>query len=124
MRDVAEVSWETTEERYVGRYNGERAVFVTANQKDGYNILKCATGSLAGAGVRAELPKECAIERGFDQSQRRHRLDRLSIDFAIAIALVTLTLLPLGLRAADGRDGFHPAVAVVWPGLLYFQGSR
>src|SRR5690606_22617340 len=38
IRDVAEVSWDTQEHTYVGRFNGQRAVFVTANQKDGYNI--------------------------------------------------------------------------------------
>ena len=40
------------------------------------------------------------LERGFDQSRNvEHRLTRLGIDFALAIALVLLTLLPLGLRA-------------------------
>ncbi|MGH8310033.1 MAG: efflux RND transporter permease subunit, partial [Steroidobacteraceae bacterium] len=40
VRDVAEVSWETQPWSYVGRFNGKRAVFVTANQKEGYNILE------------------------------------------------------------------------------------
>src|SRR6185503_13209484 len=39
VRDIAEVSWSTQEHRYIGRFNGQRAVFVTANQKDGYNIF-------------------------------------------------------------------------------------
>ena len=39
IRDVAEVNWNTAAYSYTGRYKGKRAVFVTANQKDGYNIL-------------------------------------------------------------------------------------
>jgi multidrug efflux pump subunit AcrB len=49
----------------------------------------------------AELPKRIKLEVGFDQSKNvSHRLNRLYIDFGIAIALVLLTLLPLGMRAA------------------------
>jgi multidrug efflux pump subunit AcrB len=41
------------------------------------------------------------LERPFDQSQNvRMRLSRLTTDFLIAIALVILTLLPLGFRAS------------------------
>src|SRR5687768_6362999 len=40
VRDVADVSWDTQRHDYIGRYNGKRAVFVTANQKDGYNIFE------------------------------------------------------------------------------------
>jgi len=39
VRDIAEVSWSTEEIRYLGRYNGERAVFVTANMKDDQNVF-------------------------------------------------------------------------------------
>src|SRR5581483_2660459 len=43
VRDVAEVAWETQPWSYTGRFNGKRAVFVTANQKAGYNILQVTT---------------------------------------------------------------------------------
>jgi multidrug efflux pump subunit AcrB len=102
MRDVAAVSWESSPLSYVGRFNGERAVFVTANQKEGYNILQ--VHERIEAQLRrfaAGLPKRIRLERGFDQSQNvAGRLDRLYVDLSIAIALVLLTLLPLGLRAA------------------------
>ena len=38
IRDVAKVFWADQPWSYVGRFNGKRAVFVSANQKDGYNI--------------------------------------------------------------------------------------
>src|SRR5690606_26805445 len=40
ISDLARVAWETQAWSYTGRYNGKRAVFVTANQKEGYNILE------------------------------------------------------------------------------------
>ena len=102
VRDVAEVSWDTAEQRYLGRYSGQRAVFVTANQKDGVNIFDMqARIDAALDRFEVGLPARIKLERGFRQSENvGARLDRLSMDFGIAIGLVLLTLLPLGLRAA------------------------
>ena len=102
VRDIAAVSWDTQRHDYIGRYNGQRAVFVTANQKDGYNIFDVRERITDAVDhFQAQLPKRIKLERGFDQSENvARRLNRLSTDFAIAIALVSLTLLPLGLRAA------------------------
>ncbi|HNR23268.1 MAG TPA: efflux RND transporter permease subunit, partial [Steroidobacteraceae bacterium] len=44
IRDIAAVSWTTAPFSHVGRYDGRRAVFVTANQKEGYNILEVQQG--------------------------------------------------------------------------------
>jgi multidrug efflux pump subunit AcrB len=102
IRDVAEVDWSTAAYSYTGRYKGKRAVFVTANQKDGYNILDVRERVMATANqFSADLPKRIKLEVGFDQSENvRSRLNRLYFDFGIAISLVLLTLLPLGWRAA------------------------
>ncbi len=102
VRDVAEVGWNTSAYSYTGRYKGKRAVFVTANQKDGYNILEVRERVMAVTeDFAADLPKRIRLEVGFDQSKNvRHRLSRLYVDFGIAIGLVLITLLPLGLRAA------------------------
>lgn len=51
VRDIAGVRWADQPWSYVGRYNGQRAVFVTANEKDGYNILK-VQARIAKGGVR------------------------------------------------------------------------
>src|SRR6185503_6457141 len=83
VRDVAEVNWNTAAYSYTGRYKGKRAVFITANQKDGYNILDVRKRVAAVTNQFAsELPKRIRLEVGFDQSQNvRSRLDRLYIDF-------------------------------------------
>jgi multidrug efflux pump subunit AcrB len=103
IRDVAEVNWDTQEHTYLGRYNGQRAVFVTANQKDGYNIFEVRQRIVdASKKFEQQLPKRIKLELGFDQSDNvATRLNRLTTDFAIAIGLVAITLLPLGLRAAS-----------------------
>jgi multidrug efflux pump subunit AcrB len=100
--DVAEISWANDEARHITRYNGERAVFVTARAKLGETVFDVVSAVHARADEFArQLPPAIRFERGFDQAQTvSHRLNSLGRDFTIAILLVLLTLLPLGLRAA------------------------
>jgi multidrug efflux pump subunit AcrB len=102
LRDVADVSWATEEQLYLGRYGGRRAAFVTANMKDGENIFTVqAEVDARLEDFRSRLPDGMELVVGFRQADNvLDRLQRLGIDFLIAIALVSLTLLPLGLRAA------------------------
>jgi multidrug efflux pump subunit AcrB len=102
VRDIAQVSWAEQQRDYLGRFNGRRAVFVTCNQKDGYNIFDVQKRIDAVAkNFSAQLPKRIKLENGFIQAQNvADRLNRLTIDFSLAIALVVVTLIPLGLRAA------------------------
>jgi multidrug efflux pump subunit AcrB len=102
LRDVAQVRWGYGDPVHIGRWNGRRAVFVTAAMQEGGNIaqLKAAMWPELDR-IEATLPPGVALERGFDQAVNvSRRLSRLGVDFAIALALVLLTLLPLGLRAA------------------------
>src|SRR5690606_31324817 len=96
VRDIARVSWETQPWTHIGRFNGQRAVFVTANQKEGHNILKVQ--QLIDETLdrfEASLPARIKLERGFQQSRNvQARLGRLYTDFMIAITLVLITLLP------------------------------
>ena len=102
VRDLADVSWSAEEERYIGRYNGTRAVFVTASMKDNQNVFAVRDAIYARLPqFESGLPSNVRLEHGFDQSSNvDRRLSRLQVDFTIAIGLVILTLLPLGLRAA------------------------
>jgi multidrug efflux pump subunit AcrB len=102
VRDVADVQWGYADATHVARFNGRRAVFVTANQEEGTNISEVRDGIWAELDAfGAALPKSVVMERGFDQSVNvERRLSTLGRDFAIAIALVLVTLLPLGLRSA------------------------
>jgi multidrug efflux pump subunit AcrB len=102
VRDVADVHWALGEERYLGRFSGTRAVFVTANQKDGENIFQVRDRIYAKLDeFSRRLPPSIRLERGFDQSRNvAKRLNRLGADFAIAIGLVLVTLLPLGFQSS------------------------
>ncbi len=124
LRDVAEVSWGVGEERHLGRFKGERAVFVTANMKDNQNIFDVRDAVFAELDrFEAGLPAGVQLERGFDQSRNvDKRLSRLEFDFTLAISLVALTLLPLGLRAAGIVMVSIPLSLAIGLALLYFSG--
>ncbi len=100
--DVADVRWGYADSTYRARFNGRRAEFVTANQQAGITVGAVRDRIYATLDrFERELPSGIRLERGFDQAANvSHRLARLGEDFAIAIALVLLTLLPLGLRAS------------------------
>lgn len=102
LRDIADVSLNYEDESHITRLNGHRAVLVTAGQKLGMNIAK--VGLQVDPVVEAfakKLPAHIKMVKNFDQAASvNKRLSRFAKDFAIAILLVSLTLLPLGLRAA------------------------
>lgn len=98
--DVATVSWSEAEQLHFARFNGQRALWVMVRQKDGVDAgsLKRA---LVGAvdDIRADLPPDMKLEIGFDQSNDiARKLAILARDFGIALALVMITILPLGFR--------------------------
>ncbi len=124
LRDLAEIGWSAEEERYTGRFNGERAVFVTASMKDNLNVFDVRDAIYARLPqFEDSLPAHIRLERGFDQSQNvDRRLSRLQLDFAIAITLVVLTLLLLGLRAAGIVMVSIPLSLAIGLAALYLTG--
>ena len=124
VRDVAEVRWDTGPHEHAARFDGERAVFITANQKDGVNIFEtqAAIDTVLDRFATA-LPAGVRLERGFEQSRNvAHRLSRLGADFSIAIVLVAVTLLPLGLRAAGIVMVSVPLSLATGLAVMYFAG--
>ena len=122
--DVAEVGWASGEHTHLGRFKGERAAFVTANAKDRVNVFEVRDGIYRQLDAfERQLPEGVRLERGFDQSRNvANRLSRLGIDFAVAIALVVLTLLPLGFRAAAVVMISIPLSLAIGLSLLYYTG--
>lgn len=102
LKDIADVNQQPGEETHLTRLNGFRAVLITASQKDEENIFRVADqmNPVVDA-FEKQLPGSMKLVRNFDQSQSvRTRLTRFAKDFLIAILLVSITLLPLGNRAA------------------------
>jgi multidrug efflux pump subunit AcrB len=100
--DVAEVQWGYGDPVHITRWNGRRALFVSVTQQEGTNIAAVRDRVWAALDEEeAALPPGVTLARGFDQSANvQQRLSRLGADFAIALALVIVTLLPLGQRAS------------------------
>lgn len=101
VRDVATVEWATDEPGHLTSFNGQRAMFVTAKQRDNVDIRLVRAGLAERLDAfEKSLPAGVRLERGFDQTENvNHRLNTLYRDFGIALGLVLVTLLPLGLRA-------------------------
>ncbi len=100
--DVADVNWGQEEPRSKVFHNGQRAALITVNQKIGTDATKLRDKlTLEIEKQQALLPPDIKIVTEFDQSKDiTRRLAELARDFSIALALVALTLLPLGFRAA------------------------
>jgi len=102
LKDVAEVNFGYEDETYLARLNGKRGIFITASQKKNTNIFdvnKILSPLLED--FEKTLPRHIKFEKSFDQAYSvSKRLLGLGRDFAIAIVLVLITLIPLGFRAA------------------------
>jgi multidrug efflux pump subunit AcrB len=122
--DVAEVRWDYEDTEYVARYNGRKAVWVTATMKDRQNVFAVREGLMASVeAFRQTLPGDVTLEIGFDQSVNvGHRLGALLRDFTIAIGLVLITVLPLGLRASLLVMLSIPLSLAMGVAALYFTG--
>lgn len=102
VKDIADVEFNYEEQSYIGRLNGVRGVFVTASRKTGTNIFDVEKEMQPVLdGFKKDLPRSIHFEQSFNNAESvHHRLGGFSVDFAIAIFLVLLTLLPLGVRAS------------------------
>ncbi len=122
--DVADVRWDYEDNEYFARYNGRRAVWLVATMKDAQNIFAVRDGLLAAAAeFRGSLPGDVTLETGFDQSENvAHRLGGLERDFLLALALVLVTVLPLGLRASFLVMLSIPLSLALGLSLLHFTG--
>ncbi|MGE0597227.1 MAG: efflux RND transporter permease subunit, partial [Hyphomonadaceae bacterium] len=100
--DIADVNWANDERMHITRFNGQRAVFVSARGRLGASVFDIIGGVRERVDAfEGTLPETIVLHRGFDQSETvKHRLGQLARDFGIAIFLVLLTLLPLGFRAS------------------------
>lgn len=124
VQDVAQVQWNDGDAVHIARYNGERAMWVTVAVQKGTNIslVKSSVWEALDA-FEKTLPKGITIARGFDQSANvDERLSRLGWDFVIAIALVLITLLPLGTRASVIVMISIPTSLAIGVMLLYATG--
>jgi multidrug efflux pump subunit AcrB len=124
VQDVATVGWADGDAVHLGRWNGERAMWVTVAVQKGQNISRVKAQVWAALdGLERSLPRGITLARGFDQSANVDaRLSRLGWDFVVAIGLVLITLLPLGTRAAVIVMISIPTSLAIGVMLLYATG--
>ncbi len=122
--DIATVQWGYGDPVHVTRWNGKRAVFVSVTMQTGNNINEVRDRIWPELDAEeALLPPGVTLARGFDQSVNvSDRLSRLGIDFGIALALVIVTLLPLGWRASIVVMVSIPLSLAIAVAMLYFTG--
>jgi multidrug efflux pump subunit AcrB len=102
LRDIANVYFDFEKPPYITRLNSHRCVFVVAALKPDENITAAQKIYLPVLEkFKKTLPANIDLVLNFDQADNvNNRLSGLGTDFLIAIALVSITLLPLGYRAA------------------------
>ncbi|MBN1893173.1 efflux RND transporter permease subunit, partial [bacterium] len=95
LRDVADVSWGHADPDHLGRYNGKRAVFITANQKVNTNIYRIFDKLRSEIREsRGRLPRGMSLEVVFDQSKSvSSRVNGFLRNLIEGILLVGLVLL-------------------------------
>jgi multidrug efflux pump subunit AcrB len=104
LSDVAAVELRPEEIRHRGRFNGERAVFVTVTQRDGaniFNVLDAVKAEVEAFRTR-QLPANIGLHEVFDQSESVDaRIGGFFASLLQGIGLVGLVvLLALGFRAS------------------------
>jgi multidrug efflux pump subunit AcrB len=103
LGDVADVGFGYEDETYIARFDGKRAVFVTANQKEGTNIFSIMNELRPRVErFREGLPESMSLRWVFDQSDSvSYRLDKFFENMLQGVALVgVITFLLIGLRAS------------------------
>lgn len=103
LKDIADVQFDYEDNLYLARVNGQRAVFVTVNQKEGTNIFNI----MRDIGRRIEefqqkLPPSISLSTVFDQSKSvASRLNRFFSSLLQGLLLVGMVILvAVGLRAS------------------------
>ena len=103
LKNIADVHFDYADNNYYARYNGERAVFLTVKQKEGYNIFKI-TGKIHQIleDHASELDREMQLITVFDQADSvDERINGFLSNLFFGILLVGLVIfLSLGFRAS------------------------
>jgi len=102
VRDVATVELRDAEPTQLTRFDGKRAVLLTASMQERHDLFALQRAVDAELiSYRSTLPGGIQLAQGFRQAENvSHRLGSFARDFGLAIVLVLITLLPPGVRAS------------------------
>jgi multidrug efflux pump subunit AcrB len=102
LKNIASVYFAYEDERWLARFQGERAIFINVQQKDGYNIFDISDPVKAGIAA-IDFPDQIRAEYVFDQSEGVHeRVSGFLNNLLQGIILVGLIIfMLLGWRSAS-----------------------
>ena len=125
LRNIAEVDFDYEDKRYTARQNGEKAIFVTVQQKAGENLLQIndKIDKIAND-FAADLPKDIAFEKPFVQAPAvKMRINEFFMNLLQGVALVGLVvLLFLGFRSSIVVMLVIPTSIIIAIGALDLSG--
>lgn len=124
LKDVADVNYSYEDNQYYARYNGKRAIYVTATQKVGTNIFNVMDGLKSELeNIKTKLPSNIKAEIVFDQSKSvASRLEGFFLNLLQGLLLVGLiVILAVGLRASFIVMLVIPVSILIGVGLLDFS---
>ncbi|NJO88869.1 MAG: efflux RND transporter permease subunit [Chloroflexia bacterium] len=103
LKNIADVNFEYEDDKYLARVNGEKAIFITVNQKEGRNIFNTkADIDKVLDKFKASLDKDIQLKTVFDQSvDVSDRVNGFLSNMLQGVILVgAIILLALGFRSS------------------------
>lgn len=102
LKNIAAVYFDYEDDRWLGRYNGEKAIYINTQQKDGYNIFDIANPIKEQVG-QMSLAGDIRLEYVFDQAIGvKERVSGFLSNLVQGIVLVgVIIFLLLGARSSS-----------------------
>lgn len=103
LKNIASISYDYEDMRWIGRFNGQKAIYVSVTQKKGGNIIKLSEDlALMKANFKEKLPNTIALETAFEQAPAvKLRINDFISNLSQGIVLVGIIILIfLGWRPA------------------------
>ena len=125
LKDIAEVKFDYEDKRHTARHNGEKAIFVSVQQKKGENLLKLNDALTPVTEKFAQsLPADIAFETAFLQAPGvKTRIDDFFNNLLQGVALVgVVVLLFLGFRSSIVVMTVIPTSIIIAIGALDLSG--
>lgn len=110
LRDIAKIHYRLEDIRYKARFNGRRAVFITAEQKEDFNIFKIRKALNPQIETfKKQLPQNIELYTVFDQADKvDENIDRFVSSLIMGMILVGLVI----FGALGGRSSLIVITAI------------
>jgi len=125
LKDVASVDFRYEDNNYIARYNGERSIFLAAEQKIGVNVIQVIEECKEKVAVfEQELPAEIQLNTVIDKSvDVNNALDGFLMNLFQGVLIVAiLVLIAIGFRLSIVVVIAIPASILIGLSVLDFAG--